>query len=217
MPTVGKNRSRFSADVSRLEEHYSRLFMEHNDTPAAVQQRDRTTQESRMLRLCEVGDISEAAILDWGCGSGHLLHVLRTQLNFQGQYTGYDVSEPHLQAARLKFPDATFDRRDIFSKGAGGEFDYVLISGVFNNKINDNWEFMKEAISILFSATRKAIAFNALSYYVDYFDDHLFYVDPCKVFEFCKKNISPLVSLRHDYRLKPGTLPYEFTVYVRRG
>jgi SAM-dependent methyltransferase len=203
-------------DITRLEQHYAALFREHGDSPEGVQQRDRTTQEVRMRRLCEVGELANASVLDWGCGSGHLLQLLTSEFGYEGQYTGYDLSEPHLEAGRAKFPGASFKRRDILEEGAGGEFDFVLVNGVFNNAISDNWLFMTSALTTLFAATRKGLAFNALSTYVDYFDEGLYYVDPGKVFDFCKRSLGPLVTLRHDYRVKPSVTPYEFTVYVRR-
>ena len=46
------------------------------------------------------------------------------------------------------------------------------------------------------------MAFNNLSYYVDYYDKGLYYVKPEKIFELCKKNISLKVKIRHDYQIK---------------
>ena len=62
--------------------------------------------------------------------------------------------------------------------------------------------------------TNKAIAFNNLSSYVDYKDKILYYEDPEKIFRFCKSELSPFVSIRHDYQIKTKKIPYEFTTYV---
>jgi hypothetical protein len=59
-------------------------------------------------------------------------------------------------------------------------------------------------------------AFNMLSRFVDYFDDELYYEDPLHAFRFCKEQLSPLVTLRHDYAVRPGSIPFEFSIYVRR-
>jgi len=208
--------STLKGDLRRLEEHYAALFVEHGDTAAAVQQRDRETQERRMRRLCEIGDVSQAQVLDFGCGSGHLLSVLRSEFGFSGAYVGYDLSEPHLAAGRLKFPDATFERRDIFEQGIDRTVGYVMISGVFNNRMTDNWGFMTAALERLYGAATEGVAFNCLSTYVDYEDPNLYYADPREVFDFCKRRLSPFVNLRHDYRIKPNVIPFEFTVYVYR-
>jgi len=207
----------FQKDLSLLEKHYSRLFEIHGDTPQAVQQRNRKTQEKRMAILTEVGDLTSAKVLDSGCGTGHLLKFMRDRKGFLGEYVGYDFSGRMITAAQAKFPDARFERRDILEKGIPEEFEYVLISGVFNNRISDNWGLMKAILRCLFSYTRKAIAFNVLSTYVDFFDPRLFYFSPEKVLQHCKEELSPCVTLRHDYLIKAGVVPFEFTVYVYRS
>ena len=93
-------------------------------------------------------------------------------------------------------------------------YDYVFLSGVFNNIMENNWEFMKLTLRKMFNACNKGIAFNAMSTYVDYFDEELFYVDPCKVFDFCKKELSSKVTLRNDYLIKENSIPFEFAIYV---
>jgi hypothetical protein len=37
------------------------------------------------------------------------------------------------------------------------------------------------------------------------------------VFAFCKQELSPRVTLRHDYHVKDGVIPFEFTTYVYRS
>ena len=95
-------------------------------------------------------------------------------------------------------------------------FDYIFISGVFNNKIENNEGYYQDCLRILWERTRKGLAFNMMSAYVDYYDDDLFYEKPEKVFSFVKQNLSPYVVLRNDYQVKPGVIPFEFVVYVYR-
>jgi hypothetical protein len=65
--------------------------------------------------------------------------------------------------------------------------------------------------------TRLGLAFNMMSAYVDYQDPGLFYEYPENVFGFLKKEITPYVALRNDYEVKPGVVPFDFTVYAYRG
>ena len=51
---------------------------------------------------------------------------------------------------------------------------------------------MTALLSTLFQHARKAMVFNALSTYVDFFDPGLFYVNPEKVFGFCKGPYLPV-------------------------
>ena len=45
----------------------------------------------------------------------------------------------------------------------------------------------------------KGISFNAISTYVDYFDDELFYVNPMEMLEFLKSKLGGNVVMYHDY------------------
>lgn len=204
----------FQQEIAFLNQHYSKLVQEHKDTPQGVQWGDRETQERRMEILTQAGDLSSAKVLDFGCGTGHMLTFLQKKLEFTGTYVGYDLSEKMIDTAQKKFPGISFEQRDILAEGVPEDFDYILINGVFNNLVKNNWELMKALLKNLFYHTRIALAFNALSTYVDYFDAELFYVSPEKVFRFCKEELSPFVTLKHDYQIKPGIIPFEFTVYT---
>ena len=135
-------------------------------------------------------------------------------MNFKGEYVGYDISNKMINFARKKYKNIRFENKDILSSKINERFDYVIINGTFNNKIDQNFNWMKKTLKILFKKTNKAIAFNNITSYVDYFDKKLYYAQPEKIFNFCKSELSPLVSLRHDYLIKNKKLPYEFTTYV---
>ncbi len=200
--------------VAQLDKHYSALLSQYGDTPEGVQWGDLPTQEKRLEILAAIGDLRTAKILDFGCGTGHLLSILKKQPGFQGEYTGYDISADMIAAAAQKFPAASFQQWDILQDGVPEDFDYVFISGTFNNLIADNWGFMTSILQTLFPHVRKGLAFNGISCYVDYQETDLYYMDPEAVFRFCKEHLSPAVTLRHDYYLKPGVLPYEFSIYA---
>lgn len=206
----------YQNDLKQLERHYAELLRQAGDTPQAVQWRDQASQERRFEILTQIGLPKDATILDFGCGTGHLLEYLQRERQFAGQYTGYDVTQEMIAAAQKKFPGVRFKQCDIFSEGVEGEFDYIFISGVFNNAITDNEKFLRDTLSLLFPRTRRLLAFNALSAYVDFFDEGLYYFNPENVFRFCKEALSPLVTLRHDYLIKTGAVPYEFTIYIHR-
>lgn len=207
-------RNKFQNDLTVLEKHYSNLLKEHGDTPQAVQWTDVMTQEVRMEILAEVGDLCSAKVLDFGCGTGHLLDFLRRSGKFTGEYVGYDISDEMVALAQSKFPGIRFERHDILAEGIGEDFDYILINGVFNNRTKNSWGLMRSSLQCLFGSVKKALAFNALSTYVDFFDPELFYVSPEVVFRFCKEELSPSITLRHDYMIKTGIVPFEFSIYV---
>ena len=211
---VQMNSNLFRKEIDFLRNHYSNLLQRYGDSPEGVQWSDRQTQERRMEILAQIGNLSSAKILDFGCGTGELLAFLKKTREFKGEYVGYDISNSMISRAKHKFPRHRFECRDVFTDGVTGFFDYILISGVFNNLVDNNWGLMTELLSLLFDRTKIGLAFNALSTYVDYRDANLFYVKPEEIFRFCKENLSPCVTLRHDYEIKPNVVPFEFTTYV---
>lgn len=197
-------------------EHYDRLLRESGDTPAAAQWADQATQDLRLNILCEIGDLKSAKVLDFGCGMGRLYELLSAE-GFKGEYVGYEIAPELAAAAHKKHARARFERRDILSEGINEDFDYVLISGVFNNKHSTSNDYMQAVLKALFQRTRKGLAFNGLSTYVDFFAENLNYMDPADVFARCKAELSSAVTLRHDYQLKANVIPYEFTIYVYKN
>jgi SAM-dependent methyltransferase len=206
----------FDRDVQALSKHYSDLVREHGDAPEAAQYADRETQERRMAVLCEIGVRRDSKVLDFGCGTGQLLSFLQRSMDYQGEYVGYDISPEAIELARSTHPAGRFEVQNILEEAAEETFDYVLVSGVFNNAISDNRGFFEALSRRLMAQAKVGYAFNMLSRFVDYLDDGLYYEDPMQAFRFCKEQLSPLVTLRHDYVVRPGSIPFEFTMYVHR-
>ncbi|MBX3520742.1 MAG: class I SAM-dependent methyltransferase [Xanthobacteraceae bacterium] len=204
-------------DIAKANaEHYDRLLRESGDTPAAAQWADQATQDLRLKILCEIGDMKSAKVLDFGCGMGRLYELLAAD-GFTGEYVGYEIAPELAAAAQKKHAGARFERRDVLKDGIPEEFDYVLISGVFNNKHSASKDYVRAVLKTLFAKARNGLAFNGLSTYVDYFAENLNYMDPAETFAACKAELSSAVTLRHDYQLKAGVIPYEFTIYVYKN
>ncbi len=206
----------FIRSLTRIERHYARLLRHFGDTPEAAEWTNREARDLRFSILAEVGLTPEAKILDFGCGTGELLGFLQRRLGYRGEYVGWDLADCLVAAARAKFPDARFERREIVSDGVSEDFDFVLASGTFNNDFGQAETFLFEALRLLFRHTRRAMAFNLLSTGAGSFNPGLLYAEPETVFRFCRRDLSPLVILRHDYSVKPHLTPHDFTVYVYR-
>ena len=60
--------------------------------------------------------------------------------------------------------------------------------------------------------SRRGFSFNMLTKYSDpeYMRQHLYYADPCYLFDYCKMHFSRNVALLHDYEV------YDFTILVRK-
>lgn len=198
-----------------IREHYRALYADHGDAPAAVQYSSRASQHRRFEVLCEI--VPElTSVLDVGCGLGHLLeHLL--ERGFVGHYAGVDFVEEFVAANRRRFgPPHRFAVADVFSDPLPEGYDLVLLSGVFNNRVADNEARIQRMVQRMFDVCRVGVAFNALSTYVDYRDEGLHYTDPLALFDHVKRTVTPKVVLRHDYLVKPDSIPFEFTMYLYR-
>jgi SAM-dependent methyltransferase len=201
-----------------LKDHYNKLFLTYKNSHLTAQQSTRKTQEIRMEMLLSRVKLKKSdKILDFGCGTAHLYKfLLKKKINVN--YTGIDIADQIINYNKKKYDKnkkVRFINLDILnSKKNIGDYDYTFISGTFNNKISNNWIWMQKSLIYLFKKTKKILVFNNLSFYVDYYDDNLFYVKPEKVFSFCKKKLSPYVSIFNDYQIKKGVIPYEFTTFV---
>lgn len=206
----------YKKQLKLLSDHYAKRVALFGDSAEATQWPSTEAQERRLrslIMVCDQNELNKSKILDFGCGTAHLLTFLHG-FGFEGEYVGFDICSEMIETAKTKFPTTRFEVKDVLAEPINEEFDYVFISGVFNNKIDDNWNLMRNLLNTLFACCRKGMAFNNLSRFVDFMDDDYFYADPMKVFQFCKENLSPLVTLKHDYLSKPDTIPFEFTTFV---
>lgn len=193
-----------------VEEHYRSLFKIYGDSYKSAQWSNRETQEKRFEILAEISNLNYKKVLDFGCGTGDLASYFE-KMGLNVEYTGVDIVEELLACAKLKHPKHRFGKLEEFD---GEKFDFVLISGVFNNKFDNNEEFYRETLIELKPFCNEGIAFNMLSKYVDFYDDHLFYEYPEKVFKFAKEHLTPYVVIRNEYELKENIIPFEFTTYL---
>jgi SAM-dependent methyltransferase len=156
-----------------------------------------------------------SSVLDFGCGYGALLDYM-SRKNFNlNNYFGYDISQIMIENA-LK----THNQQSnvFFSTDAKYlcKSDYVIASGIISMKMDSadtEWEkYIFKTLTQLWELSKKGLAFNSLTIYSDQekMRPDLYYADPCRVFDFCKKHFSKNVALLHDYDL------YEFTILVRK-
>jgi SAM-dependent methyltransferase len=200
-------------------ENYRSLFATHGDSPASLQH---SSREQQFLRFVQLFNIAEdiSSVVDVGCGLGDMVAFMESQ-GIDASYRGVDFFEGFINRAIEKHAGNSkvcFSQGDVISDASaipsGSEF--VMLSGVFNNRTENNEEHLRITLRRMFDACTRGVAFNALSTYVDYQDEHLYYYDPLKVFDYCKKEITDKVCLRHDYQLKEGIIPFEYTMYLYR-
>ena len=187
------------------------LLERGGETPAGVgfPKGDQSARFAPLVKVIEPG-VEGFTVNDLGCGFADLYRFIHERRLPMARYRGYDLSEKMLEVARTRIgDDAELLRGDKLDEAA----NYSFACGIFNSKLDatdEEWlEYMKSVIRNLAEHSTRGFAFNSLTTYVDYREPHLFYADPLAMFEFCKREISPRVSLLHDYPL------WEWTMIVR--
>ena len=152
--------------------------------------------------------LKDKKVLDIGCGFGDLYAFLKRN-NIPIEYTGIDISDKLIHLGRKTYPEIADHLiiGNILSDEIPTHPDYSIISGTFNLKIEDNWSFITNTVQKCFEISAEGVAFNLISTYVDFLEPHLSYIEPERIFSFCK-NLTPYVNLICDYN------PYEFLVCI---
>lgn len=196
--------------------YYDSKLSLFGETPQGVDWNGEDSQKLRFQQLCKlIENCCNFEVNDLGCGYGALFDYLQ-QIPGNVTYYGYDVSESMIAAARSRlsrFGNAQF----YVANRPQNHADFGFASGIFNVRLQQKdsaWEdYIIETLEFLNETSRKGFAFNCLSLYSDIEKrkDYLYYGDPGKWFDHCKRNFTRNVALLHDYNL------YEFTMLVRKN
>lgn len=204
--------------MGNLKKYYQNLYEVHGRNSKSVQHVSYMEQRKRFEILSDNVGLKDK-VIDLGCGLADFYFYLKSN-GFEGQYLGLDFVDQFIKSNREHYwgdQNAKFQVFDLYQDYIVPEYDHIILCGVFNNKMADNYSFMKTSVRKMYAAANQSISFNMLSTYVDYQDDALYYFDPKEVFDFCKKEISPFVTLKHDYGLGGNNHPYEFTLFIRKN
>lgn len=197
-----------------LDAYYAPRLAEHGASARGVDWNSTESQALRFEQLLRVrADRGPCSLLDFGCGYGALAHALVGDGDAVA-YCGFDVSARMIELARAHNPDParcrfTTDPADLEPA------DYAVASGVFNLRLDagePEWEaYVLQTLDTLARLGRRGFAFNLLTSWsdADRMRPDLFYADPARFFDHCKRRYSRNVALLHDYGL------YEWTMLVR--
>lgn len=221
--------------LRNVAQYYTRRLQEHGATARGVDWKDGESQALRFEQLARLWTDAPATIgatavsvaptphsgaqpsfslIDYGCGYGGLLDLLREKATPLAAYFGFDISEEMIRAAHDRHGA---DGRATFVTQVDSlpVADYTVASGIFNVRLEHDdaaWRaYMQQTIREMAARSRLGLAFNVLTAYsdADRRRPDLFYADPLEWFDFCKRHITPRVSLLHDYPL------WEFTILAR--
>jgi SAM-dependent methyltransferase len=202
--------------LKNVADYYTNAISQHGTTAKGVDWNGEESQRVRFHQLSKIlRDPAHFSINDVGCGYGALFDYLReTHSSFD--YCGVDVAAAMVDAARARC-HAHLQARFYLGTQPPQQQDYSVASGIFSVSLETppaQWKsYVHETLVTLDAASTQGFAFNCLTSYSDAekMKPHLYYANPCELFDFCKQNFSRHVALLHDYGL------YEFTILVRKG
>ncbi|SRR6266851_1634502 len=158
--------------------------------------------------LSGVGLMTNARVLDVGCGFGDFLAFLREVGQVPAYYAGIDVVTEFIDEARRRHPDACFQVADLVDLSGENTYDYCLASGIFYLPSSDWQNYVRETALKMFELSDKGSAINFLSSFSRRPDATSYYADPGVVLSLLGQYVCRRLVLRHDY------LPNDFTVYL---
>lgn len=201
-----KNHDSFLEDKMRIITYYENCLERDQDEAKMVGWRSKRRQDLRFKIVSQIDDLNHNSVLDLGCGLGALGEFFQKQ-EIQVDYTGYEICGRMVNMAKNLRPYLRIKEVDILEDDVQERFDWILSSGVFNLRLNDNRAFLEKMLARSFEICKLGVSVNMLSTYVDYQDVELYYARPEEVFALAK-TMTRRVALRYDY------MPYEFTVYL---
>lgn len=203
-------------ELAGVGRYYTEKLDAHGASPQGVDWNGAESQRLRfdqLARLCE--GVRSFSANDIGCGYGALIDYFLA-LGKHCDYLGVDIA-PAMVAKAEELHRGRAGCRFAVGTRAGRAADYVFASGIFNVKLSAAqaaWRaHVAETLAEMNATSRLGFAFNCLTKYSDapLMREHLFYADPCELFDLCKTRFARDVALLHDYGL------YEFTILVRKG
>ncbi len=205
-------------DLTPIRDYFSMRFNQNGQDATGVDWNSAYAQETRFEQLAKVILPEKPfTVLDFGCGYGAMAEWFRrVGLDFE-HYYGYDIVEASLTAGKERYQD---DPKVSFCKTLDEipVCDYLVASGVFNIKMEadyDQWtDYVIGSLETFNAKTSRGFSVNFLTSYSD--ADRmaerpdLYYADPCRIFDYCRRHFSRNVALLHDYRI------WDFTILVRK-
>lgn len=207
-----------NSDYKKIIEHYEDCLKKHGDNHLGVdwpKLEDVNKRYNVMLDIVRINKDSNTnvSILDFGCGTSHLLEFIKKNNYKNIDYSGLEISKKFIDIAKKKYPNNAYFLMDILEPNQTlPNFDYIIMNGVFTEKrtlsFDEMWSYFTKMLTIVYSKANKGICFNVMSKNVDWEREDLFHVSIDLLNDFLSKKLTRDFIIRNDYGL------YEYTVYV---
>jgi SAM-dependent methyltransferase len=196
-------------EKSETIKRYNQRLEEFGYNPLSLGWGEKNRANLRFEILLSQWDFNRANILDFGCGFGDLHNYMKNSGIIDFSYTGVDINENLIKKGLEVYPGLNLINADWLESAPEDTFDYILSSGVFNHKLEDNFEFITKAMQLFNRLSKKGFALNFLSDKVEFEYDYTYHASPSKILEMGYL-FSNKIVLRNDY------MPYEFTLFVNK-
>lgn len=195
-------------------EYWNRRASEFGDDLKTLAYGSRQTQERKFDILISAVAGKRISVLDVGCGFGDLYFHMVAR-GFELDYCGVDISASIAGLAKERHPELRIVHGDLLGEDPlpGETFDYVLSTGINCARHERNHDLERAMLRDMFSRSTRAAAMGLQS--AVYLRRHpekqspdSWYSDPAALCEFALNEITPWVTLRHDY------MPHDFTLFL---
>jgi trans-aconitate methyltransferase len=166
------------------------------------------SQKRKFAVLSQMTDYSDASVLDVGCGFADYAEYLLKR--YRGvEYHGIDLSQEMINKARMVRPELDLRVGNILELPLHENYDIITANGIFYLLGIDAEVIMRQILERMYKCARRGIVFNSLSSWASKHEHGEYYADPLAVVEWCR-NLSPWITLRHDYLL------HDFTIFISK-
>src|SRR3989344_7434016 len=189
---------------------YKEFREDYGVTPEGLGWNSKFDQEKRFEVLLKIAEftgkgLQGKSILDVGCGFADLYDYIKKQVP-DFKYTGIDINPENLKIAKENHKELNLILGNILDNKLP-KFDFVISSGLFATKLEDNNNFIKDMINKMSELSNIGFSFNFLKKL--YFDSNLAEYDHKEVYTFCKKKFKE-VMLLDNY------LPDDATLLIKK-
>jgi trans-aconitate methyltransferase len=182
-----------------IAKFYDERCLQHKEGWKAAHWSSKDSQEDNFSLLTQIAPFEQGErILDLGCGQGELYDFMKKRWKIT--YEGIDVSQKMINQAWTKFPQGRFACIDFMSDQFNYKYDWILASGTFNHKIQNQYEYLESVLKKMYKLAGKGCAVILMSKYdpaqAAMPMDYLFGYDPTQIMQMTL-NLTPFVNINH--------------------
>jgi cyclopropane fatty-acyl-phospholipid synthase-like methyltransferase len=199
-------------NIDEVKKYFQEKVKLFGATAEGMDWKNKETQYLRFDIISKYIDFNtNSSVLDVGCGASEFLNYCNIN-KFNCSYTGIDIVQEMVDESNKMHNKKVAKLASIQDLNKDEIFDYVIASGTFNAKINnevDQWgHFFYNSIEKMYEHSTKGVVFNCMTEFVDYEYDRLYYPKLSELGSFITKNLSRKFIIDHSYPL------YELTIFI---